>query len=422
MDAPLEAESQMLSPRRSCEDFTRVAIVYPFDPFGQKIGGIQTFLRGFVRYSPSNFQIRLLGTSTNVKKRPPGRSQFIEVQGRQIEFLPILHEHHENVKSRFPLSLRFTAALSTRKVRAFCKGQVLLFNRIEPSLVFPLSIGPRIGFVHNDINDALGRNSESTWHIMPDAYRLLERWLIHRFDEVCVVNSNTYRIYENAYPSMIGRLTFLPTWVDERVFQPSLVPAAILRKELPISVQAPDDVHWVLFVGRFQEQKDPLLLIRAFALLARNYPKASLLLVGEGNLRTGMEDVAKKLGVAEKIVFLGFLDQATLARLYQCADVLVLTSHFEGMPRSVVEAVGTGLPVVTIRVGEVERVVISGKTGFVVPNRDPRAIADAIARVFSMSSSFAISDFQTAVEDYRPGKVLSPLYEMCRALYKQASF
>ncbi|MES2001550.1 MAG: glycosyltransferase [Pseudomonadota bacterium] len=131
----------------------------------------------------------------------------------------------------------------------------------------------------------------------------------------------------------------------------------------------------IINVGRLKDQKNQANLLRAFARLKR--PKARLMILGEGELRAALEELAGELGIAERTIFAGFdIDQWPYLA---AADLFVLSSDYEGFPLVLAEAMAAGLKVVSTDCpsGPVE-LLDGGRFGRLVPCRDPQALADAI--------------------------------------------
>jgi glycosyltransferase involved in cell wall biosynthesis len=129
-------------------------------------------------------------------------------------------------------------------------------------------------------------------------------------------------------------------------------------------------------------KKDVPSLIRALPAvrdaLAR---EVTLLVVGDGPQRSELEALAGSLGVADVVRFLGYRDDAI--QILASSDVLCHATLFEGMPMVVLEAMALGLPVVATRAPGVTEVIDDGRTGLLVPPRDPAALAAAILRVLA---------------------------------------
>jgi glycosyltransferase involved in cell wall biosynthesis len=173
-----------------------------------------------------------------------------------------------------------------------------------------------------------------------------------------VVRKDGVELYQKIYPFMADRFSFLPTWVDEETFYPyENIEKTNHKRSFVQGKGFSFDDKLVLFVGRLEGQKDPLLLINTFYYINKKDPKTVLLIVGTGALKKKMEDKIQQYGLKDRVCYLGALPQDKVAGLMRISNVFLLTSAFEGMPRSVVEALGCGLPVVTTDVGEVKIVV-----------------------------------------------------------------
>ncbi|MCS6922925.1 MAG: glycosyltransferase [Fimbriimonadales bacterium] len=128
----------------------------------------------------------------------------------------------------------------------------------------------------------------------------------------------------------------------------------------------------IVHVGRFVELKNHALLLRAFAQL-RSVEPLYLWLVGDGELRPAMEQLARDLGIAQRVRF--WRIRADIPDILNAADIFTLPSKYEGNPMSVMEAMAAGLPVVATAVGGVPELVEDGRTGFLIPSdSEPRLV------------------------------------------------
>ncbi len=135
----------------------------------------------------------------------------------------------------------------------------------------------------------------------------------------------------------------------------------------------------VLFVcvARFAPQKNHALLLKAFRQSPASDPNAHLVLVGEGVLREQLEEQAKKLGLSGQVHFLGL--RTDIPEVLGAMDVFVLSSDFEGNPLSVMEAMASGLPIVSTAAGGVPDLFESGKEGLLVQPGDVQGLSNAMA-------------------------------------------
>ena len=155
--------------------------------------------------------------------------------------------------------------------------------------------------------------------------------------------------------------------IDTTLFRP-VTPDAELRQRY-------GNRPLLLYVGRLMPWKGVDGAIRALA----SIPNAVLLIVGAGQECENLERLAAELGLQDRVYFPGPLDRAALPRLYSSADLLLATSFAsETFGIGPVEAQACGLPVVASRWGGFPEVVDDGRTGVIVPPRDPDALAAAV--------------------------------------------
>ena len=131
----------------------------------------------------------------------------------------------------------------------------------------------------------------------------------------------------------------------------------------------------LVHIGRFNEQKNHDGLLRAFQLVVEQHPDCRLNLLGDGELREKTEALAKELGISEKVHFLG--SQSNVYPYLNEADVFLLPSRYEGMPMTIIEAMGTGLPVVAANVGGVPDMIEHGVSGMLTTS-EPESVAAAV--------------------------------------------
>lgn len=203
------------------------------------------------------------------------------------------------------------------------------------------------------------------------------------------------------YYGRLGRVVnFIQTrWQTDRVICVSPAVKEVIKRELllpdgkiaviengiPVNRYPPRDPATLLkvpparllMVARLDAQKDPATLLKAVKLLGEEGYDASLSFAGDGSLRGEMEQLTRRLELNEKVFFLGRRDDVPL--LFQETDIFVLSTHGEGLPIALLEAMACGLPVVATAVPGVVEVVEEGRTGLLVPEGDARAMKEAIA-------------------------------------------
>ena len=133
-------------------------------------------------------------------------------------------------------------------------------------------------------------------------------------------------------------------------------------------------------VGRLTADKGGQdVLIRAVGRVRATCPQVRLVMVGDGPLRPGLEELTAQLGLTDTVIFTGL--RSDVPRLLSALDVFVLPSEREALPVAVLEAMAAGLPVVATRVGGIPEVVEDGATGFLVPPGDVAAMHRILERL-----------------------------------------
>ncbi|MCU1373659.1 MAG: glycosyltransferase family 4 protein [Actinomycetia bacterium] len=137
----------------------------------------------------------------------------------------------------------------------------------------------------------------------------------------------------------------------------------------------------VLCVGRLVPEKGQEVLLRAVADLTRRGIDVRATFVGDGPRRAALEKAAAEAGITDRVTFTGSVGQDDIRRHYDAADVFCLPSFAEGVPVVLMEAMASGLPVVTTRITGVPELVEHGTSGVLVPPGRADALADALAEL-----------------------------------------
>jgi glycogen synthase len=197
----------------------------------------------------------------------------------------------------------------------------------------------------------------------------IERWGEHSAEAVLVITPRLHRLLL-ADGVDENRLHLIPPGVNASLFEgPFEDPFANIGRPR------------VLFVGRLAPQKGVRALVAAAGLLKD--PRAQVLLVGDGPERPKLEKEAKRLGVGDRLHFVGFLAHDQLPAVMSHADLLVLPSLYEELGTVLLEAMQAGLPVVASKTGGIPDVIEDGVNGLLVPPSEPEALAHAINRLLA---------------------------------------
>ena len=200
----------------------------------------------------------------------------------------------------------------------------------------------------------------------------VERFVFERAALILTNGSHTAHRVREAHPDVSEKVRTAMFAVDTNVFRPAT----------PDDMQ-PDSAPYLLLTGRINDpRKNVGMLFRAFARVCERRPDFRLILTGDQPWET-VRAMAREVGVAAQVEFVGRQTKSELVRLYQGAELFVLSSNQEGLGISVLEAMACGTPVVATRCGGPESVLVDGETGFMVPLNDDAAMAERLIQLLS---------------------------------------
>lgn len=176
-----------------------------------------------------------------------------------------------------------------------------------------------------------------------------------------------------------------------RVFYKPMVPKRILDfkhadgKNIKKKLLKNKEEKMLLFIGRLVSQKNIPFLLRCFQVVLNYFPKTRLVIIGEGEEKKGLEELAGKLNIKDKIIWIRRVAYSEIPKYFQAADVFVLPSLYEGFPRVLMEAAMAGLPLVSTDVGGTEDIISHGENGFVISQGNKEEFVNKI--VFLLKNS-----------------------------------
>jgi glycosyltransferase involved in cell wall biosynthesis len=276
------------------------------------------------------------------------------------------------------------AALLRRSRPQICHSHMVHANLLarvaRPLHWVPVLICTAHNIDEGPVRRAKSRGRHAVLHTLGEGSR--SREVAYRLtDPFCDLTTNVSRAAVERYIAVRAaprrKIRFVPNGIDTGRFRPDPAARERLRRTLGVG----ERFVW-LAVARFQEVKDHATLIRAFAELGRDHPEAVLLLVGQGRLEAEIRAQVASFGLTERVWFLGV--RSDVPDLMNAADGYVMSSVYEGMPIVLLEAEAVGLPVVATDSGLDREVLRDGENGFMVPIRDPAALARAMVRVIEL--------------------------------------
>jgi len=214
----------------------------------------------------------------------------------------------------------------------------------------------------------------------------VETEIMARADWLVAANPLEKRQMTQLYGADPARIEVIPCGVDLNLFKPIPPDEARARLDLP------PDHQMVLFVGRIEPLKGIDTLLRAMALVTRDSPnwqeRLCVCVIGGdpsdspehvNEEMARLKQLRNELGIGDLVVLMGAQDQDTLNVHDSAAAMVVMPSHYESFGMVALEAMACGTPVIASKVGGLTFTVQDGVTGFLVPERDPQALADKIS-------------------------------------------
>jgi glycosyltransferase involved in cell wall biosynthesis len=143
----------------------------------------------------------------------------------------------------------------------------------------------------------------------------------------------------------------------------------------------------ILYVGRVDWNKGLDLALTSFSLIAEELPEAVMVILGRDfGYLSQLRDLSCRLGLKDRVLFLGEVSEAMLHSAYSAAEVLLLSSVYEGLPTVVLEAMACGVPVIAFRAGGTAYTIEHGKTGLLADYGDYKGMAEQLLSVLSDGS------------------------------------
>jgi glycosyltransferase involved in cell wall biosynthesis len=209
-----------------------------------------------------------------------------------------------------------------------------------------------------------------TWFL-----RIFEERMMARSRRLIAVSHFTRKELTQYYGINPGKIIVIHNGVDTKKFQPSAD-----KRKVKAELGFNPDEQAVVSVGRLYARKGLFTLIESIPAVAKRFPNVKFIVSGKGQSDEMAKLVAhaERLGVRDKLVFTGYFPDAKLPKLYQAADVFAFSTFYEHHPFAVLEALATGLPVVTTSVGGIPETMRSGKNGFLCKPFDAHTFSERI--------------------------------------------
>ncbi len=327
----------------------RIRVVYMAHTF--MVGGAEEMVLNLVRHLPDRFDpiVCCIG-----EPGPIGE----EIRKTAVPF----HVFHLNPGLRRPWHVLAIA----RRLRE-------LQPDIVHTFLLTASLYGRMGAIVAGVPIIIGTEVNIYEHKKP-LHALAERLLLRETDRVVVSAESVRAFYMRQVHADPAKLDVIYNAVDWSQLQTTASRDEIRRTAGGVPAGAP----LAGIIARLTEQKAHRYLFEAMA-ATPDLAALHLLVVGDGELRADLRDRVNRLGLSDRVHFLGA--RRDLGDLLNAIDIFVMPSLWEGLPLSMVLAMGAGLPVVASRVAGIPEVVQDGVTGMLVPPADVPALGAALSRL-----------------------------------------
>lgn len=385
----------------------QICLIHPFDPRGEKVGGLETYIRDFITFHPADTDLLFIGVDSS-GDLTLGEVHKLTFRGRNFDFLPILHyaDQHAREAARsirssltgqFFMALMHHFSLIAKLVRA--RKCSIDLRRVEFSWLPAILRLPFVQMLHGEGAPKL--QMDSLLRKYSFVHNTGERFAVAMSDKFLCVNPFITERLQKTYPRRKNKIDTLWTWVNTDIFQPQPMPASTS----PLRV---------VFAGRLDEFKQPPLMFRAIDRLRQRLNGGVVFdYIGTSDPHRFPEFAA----IEDVTVRHGFKDAAGMAATLARAHAGILTSEFEGMPRFVLETLAVGRPVVAVHLPQLEPVIHHGESGFLVTRAGTmddmtEALAD---RLIDVRDAIEAGDLDPnriagAIEAFTPGTQLARVF------------
>lgn len=235
-----------------------------------------------------------------------------------------------------------------------------------------LSIYKKLINIFKEINpDVIHTHGYVLKYVMPAKIFLgLNCKIVHTIHNIATKEvPKMQRIFQRIY---FKHFNVIPVAISDKIQSTILEEYRLDRKDVPVIVNGIDlekckektdygDVKRLLNIGRLAEQKNQLLLIDVFYEICRFYDDIKLYIIGEGELKQQLVDKINVLNLSDRVILLG--GKSECYDDLKESDIFILTSKWEGFPMTIIEAMGTGIPILSTDVGGISDIIESGKNG-----------------------------------------------------------
>ena len=233
---------------------------------------------------------------------------------------------------------------------------------------------------------------------LPLGRQMAER-MVHRSDLIYSVSSYNQQMLEQLVQHKID-CRILPMGIDTYYYENHSDPSAF-RGTLNLP---PGKI--ILYVGKLNEKKGVVYLLKAFHSMAHDQPNCHLVIVGTGLLESALKRETQRLGLESRVTFAGQQGKETVKNYFQIADLVVVpsiidsTGETEGLPVVLLESLASGKPVVATRVAGAPDVIVDGHNGFLAKPQDGKDLAEKMIKALNADANILSKNARESVQKY----------------------
>lgn len=328
-------------------------VLHVIDSFG--LGGAQIVLLNLIKFADrSRFTMEAVALH--------GRGVFMDAIRETGAPVWTLSFHHY-----FPSYAPALAAMMLTGQYDVVHCHLLAANVITKPIA--AACGVRVRINHDHCNDKL--TDSRPWALPADKFT--NRYASH----VIAVSESTrsFLVEHEGVPA--ERTSMIHNGVDCEACRPRPEERANARRRWDL----PADAFILAGIGRLTYQKNFTLFLEVAAEILRTHPQAFFVIAGSGEEESALREKAAALGIAARVRFLGFVSE--IHALYPALDLLLLSSRYEGLPITILEAMAAGVPIVAPRLDGIAEVLADGADAFLPPPGDGAALAHAVRQLIN---------------------------------------
>lgn len=229
-----------------------------------------------------------------------------------------------------------------------------VYQRVKQSQNYSLNLK-----LYKRLNSSIEKYSLEKMKLNETRFTAVSRQVCEELDSLSIPKKN---------------ISYIPNGVDTDLFKPISNDKKLeLRKKFGI----PEQNLILLSTGNLNVVKNPLKLIEIYADIEKKEKNITLVMAGKGSLERASKELAIKLGI-KSIVFLGHINYKNIHNLYACSDAYIMTSAYEGLPLTLLEALSSGLPCIVSNVSSISSMVTESNSGLTINTSNKGESVDKI--------------------------------------------